>query len=241
MNISCYNSIPGYLMAYWISPNIIDSFTKGKKVSDYFDARQGIATANNDLFLKLWFEVSDKTIGFNLTDKIQAVYTGKKWFPYTKGGEFRKWYGNEDYVINWENDGKLIKNFEKAVVRNQEYYFFENISWSDISSAKISFKFKSKGHIFDAAGPGLFAKENEKLDTYSFAILNSKIINVISRFMSPSLHFSVGQVAEYPIIETTNSNAKKIITALVTNNVNKSKEDWDSFETSWDFKKHPLI
>lgn len=241
MNISCYNSIPGNLMAYWISPKIIESFAKGQKVSDYFDARQGIATANNDLFLKLWFEVSKKSIGFNITDKIQAFYIGKKWFPYTKGGEFRKWYGNEDYVINWENDGKMIKDFDKAVVRNQEYYFFECISWSDISSAKISFKYKSKGHIFDAAGPALFAKDDKKINNYVFGILNSKIINVISRFMSPALHFSVGQVAEYPIIECTEEQINKNVDAYVKENVALSKKDWDSFETSWDFKKHPLI
>ena len=240
-SISQFNNIPGNLFVYWVGKGIFNIYTHFKPLKDICEPKQGIAASGNDLFLRRWFEVCENRtclISEKTYDYVAAT-NNYRWFPYSKGGEYRKWFGNEEYVINYQYNGRDIWNHEGAVVRNPSYYFRECISWSDISSSKISFKYKDFGHIFDAAGPSIFYN-NDKNFYYTFGLLNTKVIEIIAEFMSPALHFSVGQVAEYPFIDT-NEEDKNSVKALVVHNIELSKRDWDSFETSWDFKKHPLI
>ena len=238
MNISCYNSIPSNIIGYWLSKKTIDNFSKGKSLSEYADARNGFTTGNNDLFLRLWHEVSIEKVQFNSTDTIQAFYTGKKWFPYNKGGEYRKWFGNQSYVINWQYDGKDIKKYGHLVPRSYNYMFFEAISWSKISSGSISFRFFPQGFMFDVAGLSLFLKEDSTIDKkYLLAFLNSSVCQYYLSAMSPTLNYETGQISNLPIIEFDSQG----LNGKIEKSVSDVKDDWDKFETSWNFKKHPLI
>lgn len=191
------------------------------------------------MFLRLWHEISIKDIGFHSTDFINALWSGMKWFPYNKGGAFRKWYGNQDYVINWHKDGYEIKKFGHLVPRSMTYMFFESISWSKISSGDVSFRCFPNGFMFDVAGLSMFMKETNKSNKYLLGSLNSSCSKYFLKALSPTLNYETGQISSLPII--INQDKREIIEDIVDENINKSKEDWDSFETSWDFKKHPLI
>ncbi len=238
MNISSYNSIPSNIIGYWLSKKTIDNFSKGKSLSEYADARNGFTTGNNDLFLRLWHEVSIEKVQFNSTDTIQAFYTGKKWFPYNKGGEYRKWFGNQSYVINWQYDGKDIKKYGHLVPRSYNNMFFEAISWSKISSGSISFRFFPQGFMFDVAGLSLFLKEDSTIDKkYILAFLNSSVCQYYLSAMSPTLNYETGQISNLPIIEFDSHGLNE----KVEKSISYAEDDWDKFETSWDFKKHPLI
>lgn len=238
MNISCYNSIPSNIIGYWLSKKTLDNFSKGTPLSEFADARNGFTTGNNDLFLRCWHEVSLPSICFDATDTIFAFYTGKKWFPYNKGGEYHKWYGNQCYLINWQEDGKDIKQYDHLVPRSYNYMFFESISWSKISSGIISFRYFPKGFMFDVAGLSLFLKDDVSLDkNYMMAFLNSNVCQFYLNAMSPTLNYETGQISNLPIIQCENDKVSEKVSKSILN-VN---EDWDSFETSWNFKKHPLI
>ena len=238
MNISCYNSIPSNIIGYWLGKKTIDNFLKGKPLSEYADARNGFTTGNNDLFLRLWYEVSIEKIQFNSTDTIQAFYTGKKRFPYNKGGEYHKWFGNQYFIINWQNDGKDIKKYGHLVPRSYNYMFFEAISWSKISSGPISFRFFPQGFMFDVAGLSLFLKDDSTINKkYILAFLNSSVCRYYLSAMSPTLNYETGQISNLPIIKFDSQN----LNGKVEKSVSDVKDDWDKFETSWNFKKHPLI
>ena len=238
MNLSTYNTLPSNIIAYWLSNNTIKNFIRGEKLSHYADARNGFTTGNNDLFLRFWPETRFQDICFGATDLFYALYTGKKWFPYNKGGEYHKWYGNQDYLINWLSDGKEIKKYGHLVPRSLNYMFFESISWSKISSGSVSFRFYPKGFMFDVAGLGLFVKdEHSHYKNYLMGFLNSGVSQHYLRAMSPTLNYETGQISNLPIvIEKTQD-----VDSLVNENIDENTKDWDSFETSWNFKKHPLV
>ncbi|WP_314293039.1 BREX-1 system adenine-specific DNA-methyltransferase PglX [Fusobacterium periodonticum] len=229
-----FEKIPGSPIAYWVSDKIREIFEKNQKLGDIGEAKQGLATADNNRFLRLWNEVNYNKIGYNISNSQEALESKKKWFPYNKGGEFRKWYGNQEYLVNWENDGYEIKNFKNAVVRNPSYYFKESISWSKVSSSNFSMRFYQKGLIFADAGMSYFSNENLK---YILGLSNSELINKILSLLSPTLNFEVGHISNIPIITKENS----LIENLVEENIFISKEEWDSRETSWDFEKLSLI
>lgn len=238
MNLSVYETIPTNLFAYWLSGNTIKNFVRGKCLSEYADARNGFTTGNNDLFLRIWSEIENENICFNATDMIFALYTGKKWFPYNKGGEYNKWYGNQDYVINWMLDGKEIKKYGHLVPRSLTYMFFESISWSKISSGSISFRYYPKGFMFDVAGLGLFIKdEYNQLEKYIMGFLNSNVSQHYLRAMSPTLNYETGQISNLPIVLDDSNSVKEI----VVENIEICKKEWNEYETSWNFKKHPLV
>ncbi|MBD5099708.1 MAG: hypothetical protein HDT29_00145 [Clostridiales bacterium] len=228
-------SIPSNLIIYWLSNAIIEVFGKSKTLSSIATPKQGLATGKNDLFVRLWHEVKTEKLCLDATDSIQAVSTGKKWFPYNKGGAYRKWYGNNDCIINWEANGRAISNYSGSVIRNPNYYFFESISWSKIASGPIAFRYKPNGHIFDVAGCSIFC-EHSQLE-YLLGAVNSNVIMNIIKSTAPTLNYEVGQVANIPII-FENENA---VREVVDKNIKISKADWDSFEESWGFGKHPLI
>lgn len=230
-------NIPGSPIAYWISKKFSNIFEKGKSLGKVADVKQGVATSNNNKFLREWYEVSYDNIFIDCHSHEQSLKSNKKWYPYNKGGEFRKWYGNNDFVINWLNDGEELKKYDGAVLRNPSYYFKKSITWSLISSANIAFRSKPYGHIFDVAGMSYFPKEEDYY--YLLGFNNTKIVRRIMNFIAPTLNFQVGDIAKIPII--FDDNQKEKINSLVKENILISKEDWDSFETSWDFVKHPLL
>ena len=230
-----FEKIPESPIAYWVSYKIREIFEKNQKLGDIGEAKQGLATADNNRFLRLWNEVNYNKIGYNMLNSQEALESKKKWFPYNKGGEFRKWYGNQEYLVNWENDGYEIKNFKKAVLRNPNYYFKESISWSLITSTTSSFRYYPNGFIFDAAGSSYFSKENIFV---TLGYLNSIFGSFVSNILNPTVNLSNGIVEKFPNLYIQN---QKNICCLVQQNISISKEEWDSRETSWDFEKLFLI
>lgn len=230
-NAENFSKIPGSPIAYWVSSKFIQVFEEGK-VSDFCETREGLSPADNERFLRLWYEIT-------------IVKMNRKWFPYTKGGNYRRWYGNYEYVVNWENDGYEIKNnIDKTTGRvrshnyNGEYAFREGFTWTAISSDQSSFRYVEGGFLFDSAGSMGFAYEVSNLK-YVLANMNSKIAKEVFRFISPTIKFMPGQVAAIPCKMDVEQG--DIVLAHVNKLIEVSKSDWDSYETSWDFKKHPLL
>lgn len=236
--------IPGSTMAYWVSKQIIKDFEIGKRLGEISKPRQGMATTNNNRFLRLWHEVEINNIGFNLTS-IEETVRNEKWYPYNKGGEFRKWYGNNDYVVNFKNKGQEVCDYidntsavnSKGRVINREHYFHECISWSLVSSGNIAFRYKPQGFIFDVAGMSCFAEHD--LLFYLLGLNNTKVVRRLMKTLAPTINFQAGDIANIPVI--INEKRKGVINEIVEENIQIEEADWDSFETSWDFKRHPLI
>ena len=233
---STFHDIPGSPIAYWASEAMHEAFRKGEKLSSSVTLKQGMKTADNDTYLRLWhepsfYQTSCRSIGGS------DVYTGARWVPYLKGGEYRKWYGNYNYVILWENDGARLRNFKRAVLRNIKYSFQENASWSVISSGRLALRFTPSGFMFDGTGSALFGQRPAIVDAMSF--LNSSIGMEAASIVSPTLTFEVGQLANYPLI--TIDAEHKAIEETASRCIRLSKADWDSQETSWDFKRNPLV
>ena len=239
--------IPGSPIAYWASEQTIKNFISGKNLSYYASPKQGISTTDNNRFVRLWNEVDITKIGFNYHDCNEASISNKKWFPLNKGGEYCKWYGNRYYLVNYKKDGAEIKqNVLKKypylktpdfVVKNSMLYFHECISWSKVSSGNIAFRYFESGYIFSDAGMGLFSKKDSL--NYIFGLLNSNVAIYILKMLAPTVNFEAGHIEKIPVIiknELINS-----INILVKKCIQLSQENWDSFETSWDFKVHPLV
>jgi len=234
--------IEGAPLSYWLPRNILPLFNSDK-VGDYFICRAGMQTGNNEEFLRLWFEPQK--------GKIDHFSSGTKWYSYNKGGSQRKWYGNQDYVVNWENNGHDIKSFKKHRLElgeiekknsecwNSEFYFVEGATWSSISSGTPMFRYTSSASIFDIKGPTCFAGDvthDELIQILGY--FNSPIVSALLEILSPTLDCNPGTVSRLPYIPQTDN---KTINQIVEKCMELSKEDWDSFETSWDFQRHPLI
>ena len=239
---SDFSRIPGSPIAYWASKNFFEMFRKGTLLGNLADSKQGLATADNNRFLREWYEVDFCKIKFDCKTLDEAKESGFKWFPYNKGGEFRKWYGNNDYIVNWENDGFEIKHFfdSKGKLRsrpqNLNYMFRSSVSWSDITSSTNAFRYKPYGNLFDISGMSFFPKRNTN---YLLALCNTKLVADVLKIIAPTIHCQCGDVANIPVIEDDTKAFN--IESKVDENINISKFDWDSFETSWDFEKHPLV
>lgn len=241
-----FSKIPGSPVAYWVSSNLMDAYNH-KLLSQVAKPRQGMATTNNDLFLKLWFEPSIGKIGFSYGDSKSANESGAKWFPCNKGGGFRRWYGNNDYVVNYENNGKTICDYIDSTpgarvksngrVINRDLYFNEGMTWSSLSSGLFSMRYVPKGFIFETKGSMCFAKKDRLL--YLLALYNTKVIQEYLGIVSPTLDYHEGPVGRTPVI--FNQEKQQDIDNIVEKNVDICRTDWDSFETSWDFKRHPLV
>lgn len=220
-----------------MSEQLFDSFVKGIQLGSIAAPRQGFATGNNDRFLRLWYEVDITNTYFKATDYIHALYTGKKWFPCNKGGSFRKWYGNNHYLVNWFNDGAEMKNFSGSVIRNSPYYFHEGGTWSTIAT-DFSMRYSPKGFMFESKGSVCFVNDENWLN-YVIGFLNCKIVNQLLLVLSPTLDYHEGPLSRVPVIKSESN--KELIDNKVSVSINLAKLDWDDFEISWDFKKHPLI
>ncbi|WP_302538480.1 BREX-1 system adenine-specific DNA-methyltransferase PglX [uncultured Clostridium sp.] len=235
---SDYLEIPGQNIAYWISENMKNVFELASPLGQLAEPKQGMDTADNNRFLRVWFEVNKEKIGFKYKNSLLAKESNQKWFPYNKGGDFRKWYGNNEFVVNWEKDGYEIKAFKASVIRNEGYYFNKGITWSLISTSNFAARLSPGGFLFDVGGSTVFPEE--KLLNYILALMNSKVTYEILKMIAPTINFQVGDIREIPIILPANNEDFENISNIAKENVNISKEEWDSFEISWDFKNNPL-
>lgn len=238
---SNFSKIPGSPVAYWVSKGLLSAFATGKSLGDIALARNGMKTGENGRFVRLWWEVILQ--GFNPTacDWKEASSSGAKWFPYNKGGEFRKWYGNNDCVVNWQNEGDEIFNHAKADKRNVQDYplelkFKPSASWSLVTSGQPAFRYK-ENNLSDIAGMSFFTEKQELLILLGFC--NSKIALEILKILAPTINFQAGDIGRLPIVDY--GVETDTIRGLVTSNIDKSTMDWDSYETSWDFKRNPLV
>lgn len=225
-----FKKIPGCPIAYWVSPQVGNTFQNSRPIEHYFPVNPGIRTGKDEWFLKLWFEVSQNHTQFKLRDPKQMALT--KWFPLHKGGNFRKWYGNAEHVIDLGNDGKNIKTKSPDFrLRDDKWYFKPFVSWSRISSADIAFRYFPEGVLFSDAGPGIFA---EKSCLEVMSLLNSKLGNLFLKIINPTLNYQKQDIEAVPYIRLGSSSD-------VAKAVEYEKNDWDAYETSWDFQENPLV
>ena len=238
--IDKFSNIPGSPVAFWVTDSIYSSFRNLKPLVELYDARSGLQTNDNNRFLKLWHEIDVTKFSFNREIE-------RKWVPFLKGGEYRKWYGNMNYVVNWENDGKDIKDYAIALyktptrtMKSMDKYFLEGFSWSEVSSGKFSVRFTPKGFIFGDVAPTISSKnQSGKLPKSLLGFLNSKVAEQFLKILTPTIHFNCGLIQKLPIFNVNEENTT--INLIVENCIKKSIYDWDSFETSWNFKTHPLV
>lgn len=219
-----FKKIPGSPVGYWVSAKQFECFEKYPQLSDFAVSSNGVQTGNNAKYVRLWSEVS-------------AHKVNNRWFPYNKGGQFRRWYGNFDYLVNWDNDGEAIKSEKNFCARGEEFYLSKGITWSDITSGKLSGRILPEGFLFDASGPSAFFKD-PSLIYVGLALLNTKFADSWSKILNPTLHFQSGDfrkltLAPSYISESTRLTAKSLLEI--------SKDDWDAYETSWDFTSLPLL
>ena len=225
-----FSGIPRTEYIYWVSDALFHAFTHYKKVRDYFTVRNGLTTGDNNRFLRLWFEIRKENIG-------------RKWFPCNKGGTFRRWYGNKDYLIDWENNGFALKNFTdiktgklRSTLRNIDFNFLPSVVVGHVASGDLPFRYVEGGFISESAVNSIYSLNNEVSLIYLLGILNSKSCNYISKMLSPTLGVSPEDILNIPIVVRDES----IVSSVVKNTLAISRIDWDAFETSWDFQHHPF-
>ncbi|MDM1684351.1 BREX-1 system adenine-specific DNA-methyltransferase PglX [Escherichia coli] len=240
-----FMKIPGSPIAYWLSSPARYIFETSPAITSVATSAVGLQTGDNDRFLKYWFEVQNDKIYLNAIDRKSALSSQKKWFPCNKGGTFRKWYGNQEYVVNWEYDGIEIKNCvdENGKLRsrqqNSTFYFRESVSWSDVTSGDNAFRYIPKGFIFDATGHSSFYNNDSDLHL-CLAFLNNIYCSYITKILNPTIHFHVGYFNRLPFPEEIKKHSGEII-SLAKEAVSLSANDWNGFERSWEFKKNPLV
>ena len=227
-----FAKIPGAPVAYWVSPTIYSMFERCESFESYGDLKVGISTADNNHFVRLWFEIDKEYMQF--PEKKPLNESAKKWYPFNNGGRTRRWYGNNFEVINWENGGAEIVATGRASIRNKQFYLRKGATWTDISTGKIGVRFFDYGYLFSTVGLCLFSDKHYK---YMAALLNSPVSAEIFNVLCPTLHFNIGDIAKMPVMLKCESQVNELVD--VCRNI--SEIDWDSFEMSWDFTRHPLI
>lgn len=234
---SNFSKIPGSPVAYWASENFTNAY-QSKTIAEYGFARSGLQTGDNNRFLRFWQELSFSRIAFGMKSKSEYLISRKKWTPQIKGGEYRKWYGNFDYVVNWENDGLEIRKCDGCrlnAMGNDDLFFRAGITWSHTTSSVYGARYLPGGCLFNVEAPTLFV--NRENEYYILAFLNSCVAQLYLNAINSTIHYLVGNISALPVVYRDNSN----IDDLVDTNIKQSKKDWDSYETSWDFKRNPLV
>lgn len=246
MSAADFKSIPSWPIAYWASDALRDAFSNGRTLEDYAHPRKGLATTDNARFLRSWFEVSRSSFAPSCDNAKTAMDSKAKWFPLNKGGDFRRWYGNRVYCVNWENDGKEMKDavvsrygggsYTKEI-RSEGKYFLPSITWSALTTGDPSFRYSPTGALFDSAGSSMHPTSHL---WYILALCNSSIAGSIMSLLNPTVNYGAGTVSRVPVI-MADAEEQKLIQELAKKNVAISKSDWDASEASWDFTTHPLV
>lgn len=238
-----FRKIPGSPLAYWVSEAVTDLFVRELPLGKLLDARPGLQTSDNARFLRFWNEVSIGKVGLGAGSRKESRQSGRKWFPCNKGGQYRKWFGNIEHVVNWENDGEELYSFAASlygsptrIIKNASYYFRESVTWSDVTNGRASFRFVPQGCIFDATGHSAFSEQREILFTY-LAYLNTDFVNWISKILNPTIHFHVGYFRLLPSISKNTTRHCQIAERAI----HLSEIDWDAYERSWNFQSSPLF
>jgi hypothetical protein len=239
-----FKKIPGSPVAYWVNEKVYHVFENGVRFKTIGDTRQGMATSDVNRFTRLWYEVDCCNIGWNYS-KLDSTEDGvHTWYPYIKGGTFRKWYGNEDYLVNWKFNGKEVKEYAAKLyksysrtIKNISEYLKPCISWGMVTTNNLSVRYYPAGHIFDIAGCCCFSNDDVRL--YLLGFLNSCIANTFCKILNPTINMNVGDIGNLPLI--VSKTYKEKVDFWVERCIELAKLDWNSFETSWDFKCHPLI
>jgi type II restriction/modification system DNA methylase subunit YeeA len=237
--------IPGSPLAYWVNDNFIKTF-ENPEIEQYAYGRQGMTTTNNAKYLRLWYEVAIDNIAFGVNSREESVQRGVKWFPYNKGGQYRKWYGNNEYVVFYKNDGQelidlVTKKYPKIsdpefIIKNRNCYFKKGIEWSDLSTSNFGARIVEGGFIFDACSPTLFINSGCSY-SYLLGFMNTSIFQNYMNILSPTLHYNICNVLQAPLIKAKIGEVEN----LVGLNVELSRFDWNAYENSWEFKKHAFI
>ncbi len=239
-----FDVIPGMPIAYWFSERDFELFEKEKRFSDFADTKSGLSTTDNNRFLRTWSEVGIDRIGFNYKTLQETKDCKFRYIPHQKGGAYRKWYGNLEYVVDWYNDGAAIKKAAEGAsggrIVGSEYYLREGLTWTDLTSTgKISVRFANAGSIFNSSGPMCFC-HSEDDQWIVLGYMNSVVANAFLKLLAPTFHFNGGPIGKLPFVELDENNRRRV-NELVRECIAISKKDWDSFESSWDFKRHPFI
>ncbi|MGO8257725.1 BREX-1 system adenine-specific DNA-methyltransferase PglX [Rhizobium ruizarguesonis] len=242
-----FERIPGEPIAYWLSERFRRMFKENERLGDNVEAGNGLQTNDNNLYLRQWFEVGSGQLGIGVSTRERASASGKKWFPYNKGGEFRRWYGNYDFVVDWQDDGNNIKQRKRIDLAagritannskcwNEKFYFDRSVNWSDVTTGKNSFRY-SDGSLFDITAPSAFPS-GKYSEWFLLAFLNSNLCSELNAVLNPTLHFNVGNFRNLPALAGSVSVSVSDMKALVE----KGKSDWDAYETSWDFTTLPQL
>lgn len=236
-NSQNFSKIPGSPIAYWVSETVIKAFD-GELLSDYGATKQGFATGDNEKFLRLWNEVNFYKIGFNRTSCEDFLNSGYLYAPCNKGGEARKWYGNNNITCKFDKMAYNQLAQQGNHLPSKDFYFKEGLTWSALSSGCLTMRFAPQGYVFETKGSRFFSREPEK-SKYILALMNSKVVMVALQILCPTIDFHEGPVSKVPII--FDKTKKKEVLFKSDESILIAKKDWDSYETSWDFKKHPLI
>lgn len=235
--------IPGMPIAYWAGEKPGEIFSSVPPLSESAAVTNGLFTCDNKRFLRFWYEVAPENIHFHCTDRADCLQSSRKWYPYNKGGDFRKWYGNQEYVVNFQHFGQEISEFrvksgQSASFPGQGFYFEQSVSWSFVSSSKFGVRYYPKGFVFDIAGSSVFPNREDDF-YYILGFLSSSCAFSMLNLMNPTLNYQAGNIAKLPL--RMDETVKQRVGMLVAENIEISREDWDSFETSWNFQTHPLL
>ena len=239
-----FNIIPSCAIAFWATNTQLDAFKKGKTIGSLYKTITGSSTGENAKFLRLWHEVSVSKVGLNLTSDYSG--TGFKWIPCNKGGAFRKWYGNQEYVINWDDDGKELKEFAtfknhgnhwSRFLKSLNCFYHSGITWSKITSASFSARYMPEGFIMESAANAIMPDKKDEL--YLLALMNSAVVQQILKMLNPTINMQTGDITSVPVLDA--GEYRERIDKLAAENVQLSKDEWNAFETAWSFLRHPFI
>jgi hypothetical protein len=243
---SDFSKIPGSPIVYWANDIYFSLFEKGEPLKHFAEVKRGMTTSDNNRFLRYWPEVSITKVFKKARNHSEALESKAKWFPYSKGGGYRKWYGYLEYLVNWENSGHDIIEFAKKINRsytrtivNISYYFKPSIGFSYITSGSLSMRWIPEGCIYDSGGPGVFANEDKRL--FILGCMNSKPGQSILKLLNPTINLQIADVVRLPLPNYERLCGDQYFNKMIKKMIQTSKTDWDSFETSWDFQKHPFL
>lgn len=240
-NTDNFSKIPGAPVAYWVSKQLAVAFENGLSLDSLGASRSGMQTGDNNLFLRFWHEVAFKNIKFGTLPNENITKYAQKWYPQPKGGPYRKWYGNFEYVVNFKNNGEDLRNFSgTSIVKNPQFYFQKGVSWSHTTSKSFSGRFMPNGCIFNVEAPTFYPNDQNMLE-YFLGFSNTKILDQLFGTICQTMHYMAGDMSKIPLIQCANKFITELIVQKVQDSVLLSMSDWNSFETSWDFKKHPMI